>query len=98
MPDHINPYWRRVAALLIAFMRRYTSEHTPALGAAPRRVHVATHSALGALRREARADIASLTRARQVEIGRDVSPTLETVTTDRLLSVGIAVDNVSGGW
>jgi hypothetical protein len=70
-------------------------------------VHVATHPALGALQRKARgADIASLTSARQVEIGRDVTPTLETVTTDtletvitdRLVSGTLAVDNVLGGW
>ena len=71
-------------------VRRYKSEHTLALGAPLQRVHVATQdAALAALLREAQADIASVTRARQVEIGRDVDPALETVTTNRLVSVGI---------
>jgi hypothetical protein len=60
-----------VAALLLALVRHYKSEHTPALGAPLRRVHVATHSALGLLLREARADLSSVTPARQVEIGRE---------------------------
>jgi valyl-tRNA synthetase len=72
-------------------VRRYKSEHTLALGSPLRCVHVATHDAtLAAQLREARADIAGVTRARQVEIGRDVDPALEMVTTSRLVSVGIA--------
>jgi valyl-tRNA synthetase len=71
-------------------VRRYKSEHTLALGAPLERVHVATQDpALAALLREARADIAGVTRARQVEIGREVEPALEMVTTTRLVSVGI---------
>jgi valyl-tRNA synthetase len=72
-------------------VRRYKSEHTLALGASLPCVHVATQdAALVTLLREARADIASVTRARQVVIGRDVDPALEMVTMSRLVSVGIA--------
>jgi valyl-tRNA synthetase len=70
-------------------VRRYKSEHTLALGAPLERVHVAPQDpALAVLLREARADIASVTRARQVVIGREVDPTLEPAT-NRLVSVGI---------
>jgi valyl-tRNA synthetase len=73
-------------------VRRFKSEHTLSLGAPLERVHVATQDAdLAALLREARADIGSVTRARQVEIGRDVDHTLEMVTTNRLVSVGIVL-------
>jgi valyl-tRNA synthetase len=71
-------------------VRRYKSEHTLSLGAPLQRVHVATQDAdLAALLREAREDIAGVTRARQVEIGREVDAALEMVTTHRLVSVGI---------
>src|SRR5205814_4950651 len=53
-------------------VRCYKSEHTLSLGAPLQRVHVATDdAALAAALHEARADIASVTRARRVEIGRD---------------------------
>jgi valyl-tRNA synthetase len=72
-------------------VRRYKSEHTLALGAPLERVHVATPDpALAALLREAREDIAGVTRARQVEIGWDVDPTLTMALTNKLVSVGIA--------
>jgi valyl-tRNA synthetase len=71
--------------------RRYKSEHTLALGAPLQRVNVATQdAALAAQLREARADIAGVTRATQVEIGREVEPTLEPAATNKLVSVGIA--------
>jgi valyl-tRNA synthetase len=71
-------------------VRRYKSEHALALGAPLQCVHVATQdAALAALLHEARADIAGVTRARQVEIGRKVDPTLEPAETNRLVSVGI---------
>ena len=74
-------------------VRRYKSAHALSLGAPLDRVHVATHdAALAALLREARADIASVTRAKQVEIGRDVAPVLEVVATNRLISIGVAVE------
>jgi valyl-tRNA synthetase len=73
-------------------VRRYKSEHTLALGAPLERVHVATDDvALAALLREARADIASVTRARQVEIGRELDPTLTAAMTSNLVFVGIAL-------
>jgi valyl-tRNA synthetase len=72
-------------------VRRYKSEHTLALGAPLQRVHVATEDpALATMLYEAREDIASVTRARQVEIVREVDPAREMVTTSTLVSVRIA--------
>jgi valyl-tRNA synthetase len=72
-------------------VRRYKSEHTLSLGAPLEHVCVATEDpVLSAALREAREDVASVTRARQVEIGRDLDPTLTVAMTNKLLSVGIA--------
>jgi valyl-tRNA synthetase len=74
-------------------VRRYKSEHALALGAPLERVHVTTQDAdLAALLREAREDIAGVTRARQVEFGQDVTAAFEVMATNRLVCVGIAVE------
>lgn len=73
-------------------VRRYKSEQNLSLGTELGRLQVEVHEpALADLLQEAAADISSITRAKQVEVGPCLGPDLETIKTDGLMRIVLSL-------
>lgn len=71
-------------------VRRYKSEHNLSLGAELERLQLATRQAtLAEILPAAKADLASITRARSVEIGERLDPSLEVIPAGGPLQIGL---------
>jgi valyl-tRNA synthetase len=75
----------------ITAVRRYKTGHGLALGAELARLQLATQDPkLAEALRDGIADIKSITRAQQVEIGEQLDPNLEAVKTEGAITVALA--------
>jgi len=73
-------------------VRRYKSEQNLSLGTELGRLQVEVHEpGLADLLQEAAADISSITRAKQVEVGPCLDPDLETIKTDGLMRIALSL-------
>jgi valyl-tRNA synthetase len=73
-------------------VRRFKSEHNLSLGAELRRIELMTEEqSLAEALRQAKGDLASITRAREVHVDGQLSPELEIVPTDGPLTIALAL-------